>query len=215
MVVAIRPTLLPALLLALGHLALELLHDVRLAQGGHVAELAALGDVPQQPPHDLPRARLGQIARPDDALGPGQLADPLGHVLADLALDLVGALEVALEGHERGYGLAAVLVRLADAGRLGHLGMRDDRRLDLGGGETVARDVDDVVDAPDDPEVAVGVLARGIADEVDLTPELLEVGLDEALVLPVESAQHPGPRPAKHQQALLVGVALVAVVVED
>src|SRR5258708_15455027 len=57
---------------------LELAHDVRVAQRRHVAELAPLGDVAQQPAHDLARARLRQVARPDDALRARELADPLG-----------------------------------------------------------------------------------------------------------------------------------------
>src|SRR4051812_21871639 len=47
------------LLLALLHLALELLHHVRVAERRDVAELLALGDVAQQAAHDLARARLG------------------------------------------------------------------------------------------------------------------------------------------------------------
>ena len=98
--------------------------------------------------------------------GPGELADPLGDVLADLGDELVGALEVALERDEGADRLAGVLVGLADDGRLGDLRVGDDRRLDLGRREAVAGDVDHVVDAPDDPEVAVLVPARGVADEV-------------------------------------------------
>ena len=106
---------------------------------------------------------------------------------------LVGALEVALERDEGADRLAGVLVGLADHRRLGDLRVRDDRRLDLGGREPVAGDVDHVVDAADHPEVAVLVLARGVADEVGLLAELREVGLDVAVVLLVERAQH---RPA-------------------
>ena len=62
---------------------------------------------------------------------------------------------VALERHEGGDRLARVLVCLADHRGLGDLLVRDDRRLDLGGRHAVARDVEHVVDAPDDPEVAV------------------------------------------------------------
>src|SRR3954453_14600148 len=71
-------------LLALLHLALELLHDVRVAERRDVAELLALGDVAQQAAHDLARARLGQVVGPDDALGPREFADPLGNLLADV-----------------------------------------------------------------------------------------------------------------------------------
>src|SRR3712207_9056548 len=60
---------------------LQVLHDLGVAQGGYVPDLVALGYVAQEAAHDLPRARLGQVARPDDALWPGELPDPLGHVL--------------------------------------------------------------------------------------------------------------------------------------
>src|SRR4051812_50031147 len=78
--------------LALLDLALELLHHVGVAQRRDVTELAALRDVAQQAAHDLAGAGLGQIVGPDDALGPRELADPLGDVLADLVDELVGAL---------------------------------------------------------------------------------------------------------------------------
>ena len=112
------------------------------------------------------------------------------------------ALGVALQGDEGADRLAGVLVGLADHRRLGDLRVGDDRRLDLGGREPVAGDVDDVVDPPDHPEVAVLVLARGVADQVGLLAEAREVGLDEALVLLVEGAQHRGPGPRQDQQAL-------------
>src|ERR687890_1857223 len=90
------------LLLALLDLALELLHHVGVAQRGDVAELLALGDVAQQAAHDLARPRLRQVVGPDDALGPRELADPLGDVLADLADEVVVAVHVALERDEGG-----------------------------------------------------------------------------------------------------------------
>src|SRR5919205_517880 len=69
-------------------------------------ELLALGDVAQEAAHDLARAGLGQVVGPDDPLGPGELADPLGDVLADLGDEVVAALVVALQGDERGHRLA-------------------------------------------------------------------------------------------------------------
>ena len=91
----------------------------------------------------------------------------------------------------------------------------DDRRLDLGGREAVAGDVDDVVDAADHPEVAVLVAARGVADEVGRRAEALEVGLDEALVVAVERAQHRRPRPADHEQPLPLLDRLAVALVDD
>src|SRR3712207_7925611 len=53
-------------------------------------------------------------ALPIYALGPRELADPLGDVLADVADELVVAVAVALERHERGDRLPRVVVGLAD-----------------------------------------------------------------------------------------------------
>ncbi len=62
--------------LARGHLRRDVGHHHRIAQRRHIAELAAVGHVAEQPAHDLARAGLGEIVRPDDPLGPGQLSDP-------------------------------------------------------------------------------------------------------------------------------------------
>src|SRR5262245_23147389 len=87
----------------------ELRDHVGVAQRGDVAQLAALADVAQQAAHDLPRARLRQVVGPDDPLRARELADPLSHVLADLGLELLGALVVvALERDEGADRLAGV-----------------------------------------------------------------------------------------------------------
>ena len=74
-----RPFRAPAALLLVRAARLDLLlqraHHVGVAQRRDVAERAALGDVAQQPAHDLARARLGQVVGPDDPLGPRELAD--------------------------------------------------------------------------------------------------------------------------------------------
>ena len=66
-----------------------------------------------------------------------------------------------LERDERRDRLALDLVRAADDRGLGHLRMIDERALDLHRADPVARDVQHVVDAAEQPEVAVLVaLAR-------------------------------------------------------
>src|SRR5207249_9509690 len=69
-----------------GHVA-DLVHDLRVRQRGHVPQLPALGHVPEEPPHDLPGAGLGKVLGEDDRMGPGELADHLGHVLPELLSD--------------------------------------------------------------------------------------------------------------------------------
>jgi len=49
---------------------LEVLHHARLAQGRHVAQLVARGDVAQQAAHDLAGAGLRDVGGPDDPLRP-------------------------------------------------------------------------------------------------------------------------------------------------
>src|SRR5437667_12037091 len=61
----------------------------RVGQGGRVAERPSLGDVPEQAAHDLARARLGQLRREDDVVGPRQRPDLLGDVLLELVLELL------------------------------------------------------------------------------------------------------------------------------
>src|SRR5581483_8593476 len=96
-------------------LALELGHDVWVAERGDVTERPALRDVSQQPTHDLAGPGLWQIVGPDDSLGPGELADPVSHVGADLLDELIRTLGiVALQGDEGADGLARVLVGLPD-----------------------------------------------------------------------------------------------------
>ncbi len=70
------------------------------------------------------------------------------------------AVDAVLQRHEAEDRLPLQLVRRADDGRLGDARVGDQRALDLGGAEAMAGDVQHVVDAPHDPEVAVLVLAR-------------------------------------------------------
>src|SRR5437867_8904655 len=58
----------------------DLLHDLHVGQRGHVAQLASLGHITEQAAHDLPGTSLRQILGEDDRMGPGDLADHLGHV---------------------------------------------------------------------------------------------------------------------------------------
>jgi hypothetical protein len=61
-----------------------------------------------------------------------------------------------LHRHEDDHRLALELVGAAHGGGLGDRdGVRDQRALDLGGADAVAGDVQHVVDAAHDPEVAV------------------------------------------------------------
>ena len=124
--------------------------------------------------------------------------------LAQLVFQCVGGLVAAFERDEGGDGLAFEIVGAADDGGFGDLGMGDQGGLDFHGAEAVAADVDDVVDAAHEPEVAVGVLARAVAGEVaagDIGP----IGLLVALGVAVDGAGHGGPGLADDEQAAAAG----------
>src|ERR1700730_596110 len=93
---------------------LELGCDGRIAQRGDIAQRVTLGDVAQQPTHDLSRARLGEVLGPDDPLGARELADALGDGRANALDSALIALEIALQSDERDDRLPGVLVVLSD-----------------------------------------------------------------------------------------------------
>ena len=62
--------------------------------------------------------------------------------------------------------LALEVIGPADDGSFGDGRMADQGALDFGGADAVAGDVEHVVDAADDPEIAVLVAARAVAGEI-------------------------------------------------
>jgi hypothetical protein len=82
--------------------------------------------------------------------------------------------------------------------------MRDQRRLDLHRAEAVAGDVEHVVDAAHDPEVAVQVAVGAVAGQVVLAAEVGRiVGLLEALRVAPDGADHRRPGLLDDQEAAL------------
>src|SRR5215472_12587475 len=186
----------------------------RVTQRGGIPGLAALRYVAQEPAHDLAGPGLGQVISPDDPFWPCELPDLVAHVPAEILAERgprAGVLAERDVGDDR---LAGGLVADRDDRGLGHRGVGDERRFDLGGGQPVPGDVDDVVDPAGDPEVAVLVAPCAVADEVDLWPEALEVGPDEPVPVVVERAEHarPGLGEDEHAAAL---ADLVPLLVEE
>ena len=136
------------------------------------------------------------------------------HVVAELLELLDRALAAALERHERDDRLAGHRVVPGRDGRLGDLLVVDERRLDLDRRDAVARDVHHVVDAPEQPEVAVRVDAGTVAGEVDV-PVLRPVRVAVARVVAVDAAQHRRPRPLQHEVAAAARADLLAGLVVD
>ena len=120
----------------------------------------------------------------------------------------------AAQDDERDDALAGGRVGGADDRRLGDLGVGDERRLDLGGGDAVARDVHHVVDPAEQPDVAVLVLLGAVAGEVEAL-EARPVGVLVALVVAPDAAQHRRPRLGEHEVATAAVRHRVRLVVDD
>src|SRR6202000_770807 len=126
-------------------------------QGAGVAlRLARFDHVPEQPPHDLAGAGLGQRGGQVHRAEPGVAAELggglAGYLLGDLAR--VGPVEQGQEGHRH---RALGRVGHPDHRRLGHLRVGHGDGLDLQGGDPVRGHVDHVVGPAQHPQVAVVV----------------------------------------------------------
>ncbi|MNP03721.1 hypothetical protein D3C76_956150 [compost metagenome] len=76
---------------------------------------------------------------------------------------------------------------VTDHGGFGDVVMHDQGALHFGGADTMPGDVDDIVDAPGDPVVAIFVAASAIAGEV-VAGVGFEVGVDHSLRVAVDAA---------------------------
>src|SRR6266540_1419734 len=180
----------------------DVLDDLRVREGGHVADVGEVGDRGDDPAHDLAGAGLGHVRDDPDVLGPGDLADlgvdRLGHLLLEVLARRVPRLQRDVHLDRP----APQLVHHRDRGGLGDLLDGDGRRLELLGPEPVASHVDDIVHPAEDPEVAIGRLDSAVAGEVrpvapvlalSVAAVLLVVGLHEPIGLAPDCLEDPGP----------------------
>ena len=105
-------------------------------------------------------------------------------------------------GDEREDGLAADRVVLAHDRGLRHRLVVHERRLDLDGADAVAGDVHDVIDPPEQPEVAVEVALGAVAREVHAR-EAAPVRRPVALGVAVDAAEHRRPGSLEDEVATL------------
>ena len=99
-------------------------------------------------------------------LGRGEGPDALAHLRNKLLAQGVAGLMAVLDGDEGVDRLARELVGDTDDGGLGDGVVLDQRRLDLGRRQTVAADVDDVVDTAADPVEALVITASTVSGEL-------------------------------------------------
>ena len=130
------------------------------------------------------------------------------------ATSAVARLVAAAQDHERADGLAGGVVLRADHRGLGDRGVPDERVLDLGGRDVVTRHEHHVVDAAEQPVVAVVVALGAVAGEVAVA-EAGPVGLLVALGVAPDAAQHRRPRAGEHEIAATGDLHRLTGVVDD
>src|SRR6266852_142190 len=188
--------------LALHHPA-NLLDHVGIRERRDVADVLPVRNRSQDAAHDLPGARLGHVGHDIHIFRSRDLADQilvrLDHAFDDLLTGLIAGLERDIDlGH-------APLELVGDRDRrgFGDFWHRQARGLDLLGAEAMAGDVDDIVNAAQDAEVAIrsqhGAVARQIGP---IAPVLALAVLAIALVILThepfgvapDRLHDPGPR---------------------
>ena len=145
----------------------------------------------------LPERVFGQLLGEQDRLRLRDRADELRDVVAQLLDERrrCGSLPPRRITNAAMAWPVVASLRADDRG-LGDRGMVDERGLDLGGRDVVAGDEHDVVDAAEQPEVAVVVALGAVAGEV-LAVEARPVRVAVALRVAPDAAQHRRPRPRR------------------
>src|SRR5712691_1397143 len=199
----------PWALARLGHR----LQRVRVLEGREIAGLAAEIGRADHAPHDLRRARLRQVASEQHALGLERLTHLVGHALGQLGPQRLRRSASRLEDDEADDGLALDLVRHADDAGLGHGRVSDQDRLDLGGAQTLAGNLQRVVGAALEKPEAVVVDHGPVAVDPHTGPAR-PVRLLVARGIAPEALRHARPR-LRHHQLTDLTAHRAAVVAED
>src|SRR5205823_14703300 len=99
--------------------------------------------------------------------------------------------------HKRDNSLAFQLIRPADHRCFGYSWVAHERAFYFRCAKSVARYVENIINAANDPEIAVFIAARAVAGEI-IALEFVPVLLPVARLIAVDGAQHCRPRPANN-----------------
>lgn len=121
---------------------------------------------PQDPPHDLAAASLGEICDDVDRFGRCEGPDALADLEDEFLAESFGRLVAVLERDECVHCLAGQFISHTDHGRLGNGVVLDQRRLDLGRRQAVAANVDHIVHTSSDPVEAFVVTSCTVTREL-------------------------------------------------
>ena len=120
----------------------------------------------------------------------------------------------ACQRHERHDTLALQIIGTSDDGGFRNRGVADQRALHFHGSDAMTGDIDHVVDASHDPEVAVFIATCAVAGEVhafDIAPVLLL----EAFRIAVDRSHHRRPRTFQDQEPAFVDADRLSASIDD
>src|SRR6185295_20159368 len=170
----------------------DLVEGLRVLQRGEISLLLAQNPGPHGPAHDLGAPGLREGRHEHDPLGPERLSQLVGHRGRDLERTGRGRFVAGLQHAEDPGDLAFHLVWDADRGSFGDGAVTHGRRLELGGADALAGDVERVVGASVQVPVTVLVDRRPVAVRPD-SGEAPPVRVEVTLVVTPDAARHPRP----------------------
>ena len=139
----------------------------------------------------------------------------MSHPLAQFFAEFFVLVRVAFfQRHETAHGLPGDFVRLADDSSFGDKRMTDQRRFHFHGAEAMAADVHHVVDAAQDPIIAIVIATGGVAGEIG-SRHACPVLFLEAIGVAPNVANHAGPGAPQNQKAFAARFDGIAVEIDD
>jgi hypothetical protein len=120
----------------------------------------------QDTTHDLSTSSFGQIRDDENCLGSREGTDALSDLENEILSQLIVDLITVLDGNEGVNGLAGELIRDTNHSRFSDGVVLDQRSLNLGSRQTMAGNVDDIINTASDPVVAFVVTSCSVAREL-------------------------------------------------
>lgn len=192
-----------------------MIDDAHVIQGRDASRNGAGGDeFFEEAADDFSGAGFWQGGSEIDIVGLGDGTDDVADVVAEFVFESNVRIITHFQGHEAGDCLAFEIMRATDNGGLRDGWVSDEGGFDFRGSEAVAGDVEHIIEATDDPEVALFIAACAVASSVD-SWIIREVGFFETRFVTVDRAGHGWPWFTNYEAAIDVRWAFVSSIVED
>ena len=162
----------------------QLCHDAWIGKGRGITQFidSILGDLSQNSSHDLTASGLWQAIRKLEFVRRGDGTDNGSDMVHKLFLQVVALLYSRFQGNKGVDALSLDVMGVSNDGCLCDSRMGDESAFHLSGPDTVAGDVDDVVDSTQEPVISIRILPRPVTGEI-ISREHGEVGLLESLIV--------------------------------